>query len=270
MSHSARSGAEIVEEIKSVHCLTPHLWWLGQAGFVLKFKNAIVLIDPSLPTADGTAPALLEPAQIDFAGLILCTRVDPPHFDAKTVLAILDSSRKAKVVVPRRVSDSVIQAGVPLDRMVTTDANLRVEYLDDRIYAVPSTHKASEGLPSGRGPVASQPLGGFPALGYLVRFGPWTIFHAGECSPYPGLGDRLRPYNVSVAILPVSGRQKFEPAEAADLAQETGARWLIPATLGSSEESEIKYDSFVQHILGHRPNIRFKAFQPGEMWAVPE
>ena len=50
--------------------------------------------------------------------------------------------------------------------------------------------------------VALTPLGGYPYLGYLVRFGNYTIYHAGDCVPYPGLVSRLIPYNVNVALLP--------------------------------------------------------------------
>src|SRR5260370_16125651 len=104
--------------------------------------------------------------------------------------------------------------------MVTTDSGLRVEYLDDRIYSVPSAHNQLDWTP----------LGGYPYLRYLVRFGNCTIYHAGDCIPYPGLADRLRAYSLTVALLPINGRKtdatpgNFEIAEAAGLAEEVWAR----------------------------------------------
>jgi L-ascorbate metabolism protein UlaG (beta-lactamase superfamily) len=142
--------------------------------------------------------------------------------------------------------------------MVTTDAGLRVEYLDDRIYAAPSSH----------GKLDWTPLGGYPYLGYLVRFGGVTIYHAGDCVPYDDIVDRLRPYSVTVALLPIGGRPvNFDIPEAAQLAQDIGARWLVPMGYGSPSSLS---ERFIEHMLGHRPAQRFKIFEAGEMWTVPE
>jgi len=95
----------------------------------------------------------------------------------------------------------------------TTDSGLRVEYLDDRVYSAPSAHNALDWTP----------LGGYPYLGYLVRFGNCTIYHAGDGIPYPELAGRLRPYSITVALVPIGGRKadgapgNFEIAEAAQL-----------------------------------------------------
>lgn len=138
---------------------------------------------------------------------------------------------------------------------MTTDAGLRVEYLDDRIYAVPAAHDQLDWTP----------LGGYPHLGYLVRFGGVTIYHAGACVPYEGIVDRLRPYNVTVALLPVGGPpDSFEIAEAAQLGEDIRARWLVPF---SSTPTHI--ERFIDHMLGSRPAQAFKVFECSEKWAVP-
>jgi L-ascorbate metabolism protein UlaG (beta-lactamase superfamily) len=149
--------------------------------------------------------------------------------------------------------------------MVSTDSGLRVEFLDDRIYSVPSAHNQLDWTP----------LGGYPYLGYLMRFGNCTIYHAGDCVPYPGLADRLRPYSVTVALLPISGRKtdsmpgNFEIAEAAELAEEIGARWLVPMHYGMFASNTGNVSRFIDHLLGQRPSQRFKVFECGEMWKVP-
>src|SRR3979409_401310 len=100
------------------------------------------------------------------------------------------------------------------------------------------------------------PLGGYPHLGYLVRFGGITIYHAGDCVPYDDIVDRLRPYSVTVALLPIRGRQNsFDMPEGAQLAQGLAARWLVPMGYGSSPSSS---ERFIEHMLGHRPAQRFK------------
>ena len=151
--------------------------------------------------------------------------------------------------------------------MVTTDSGLRVEFLDDRIYSVPSAHNELEWTP----------LGGYPYLGYLIRFGGCTIYHAGDCVPYPGLADRLRPYSVTVALLPISGRKadaalpgNFEISEAAQLASDIEAQWLVPMHYGMFAANTGDVSRFIDHLLGQRPEQRFKVFELGERWTVPE
>ena len=93
--------------------------------------------------------------------------------------------------------------------------------------------------------------------------------------PYPGLADRLRPYSVTVALLPISGRKadsmpgNFEIAEAAQLAEEIGARWLVPMHYGMFKSKTGDVNRFIDHLLGQRPAQRFKVFECGEMWMVP-
>jgi L-ascorbate metabolism protein UlaG (beta-lactamase superfamily) len=149
--------------------------------------------------------------------------------------------------------------------MTTTDSGLRIEYFKDnlygRVYAVPSAHPQLDWTAAG----------GYPYLGYLIRFGRWTIYHAGDCAMYPELAAHLRPFNVNVALLPI-GPGNFSVSEAAQLASDIGAAWIVPMHYGgfvTPDEGDIEAE-FVSHMLGHRPEQRFKVFQCGEKWTVPE
>jgi L-ascorbate metabolism protein UlaG (beta-lactamase superfamily) len=174
---------------------------------------------------------------------------------------MLETCRAAKIVIPRSAADEANRAGIPYNRMSTTDSGLRIEYFKDnlygRVYAVPSAHPELEWTSAG----------GYPYLGYLIRFGRWTIYHAGDCAPYPELAGHLRPFNVNVAILPIGGG-KFAASEAAQLATEIGAGWLVPMHYGTFEED--RENEFVSHMLGHWPQLRFRVFRCGEKWTVPE
>jgi L-ascorbate metabolism protein UlaG (beta-lactamase superfamily) len=246
-----KRGRELATQIGAASCTSPTLWWLGNSGFALKYRTAILYVDPDL--SQPASP--LGVGDVTHAGLILCTYSG--RIKGDTIPAMLAASPRAKLVIPKSVAEHANSLGIPYNRMVTTDAGLRVEYLDDRIYAVPSAH----------GKLDWTPLGGYPYLGYLVRFGGITIYHAGDCVPYDDIADRLRPYSVTVALLPIKGRpESFDIPEAAQLAQDIGARWLVP--MGYEESSSLD-ERFIEHVLGHRPAQRFKVFEPGEMWTVP-
>ena len=250
MIEPPKRGRELAAQVEAASGASPTLWWLGNNGFALKYRTAIFYLDPDLSQSGSPLCA----GDVTHAGLILCT--DSGRLNGDTIPALLAASPRAKLVIPKSAAEHANSRGISYNRMVTTDAGLRVEYLDDRIYAVPSSH----------GKLDWTPLGGYPYLGYLIRFGGVTIYHAGDCVPYDDIVDRLRPYSVTVALLPIGGRPKsFDIPEAAQLAQDIGARWLV--AMGYSSSSA---DRFIEHMLGHRPAQRFKLFEAGEMWTVPE
>ena len=247
-----QSGRALLADIDGTISTTPTLWWLGHSGFVMRFATITFYIDPCL----SSPPAPLAPADVRHADMILATHAHPLHLDPATILPMLQSSPRAKVVLPKSAAEGARAAGIPFERMTTTDADLRVEYFKDnlygRVYAVPSANPTLD----------YSPTSGYPYLGYLIRFGRWTVYHAGGCTMYEGLADRLRPFNVNVALLPI-GEGSFSVSEAADLAAAIGAGWIVtPADSGAS--------SFVSHMLGHRPAQRFKVLQCGAKWSVPE
>jgi L-ascorbate metabolism protein UlaG (beta-lactamase superfamily) len=233
----------LIATIDQTITATPTLWWLGDAGFVVRFASITFYIDPSF------AELALQPSEVNHADMILATSVQ--RVDA-SLQPMLEASKRAKIILPKSAADVARAAGIPYPRMTTTDAGLRVEYFKDNLYSRVYSSPAS---------LTWTAAGGFPSLGYLIRFGRWTIYHGGSGALYEGLADRLRPFNINVALLPV-GAGNFSAGEAAQLASDIGAGWLVP--YGPPEPS------FVEHLLGHCPEQRFKTFEPGEGWTVPE
>jgi L-ascorbate metabolism protein UlaG (beta-lactamase superfamily) len=251
MSKPVKRGRALLEEIDRTISATPALWWLGENGFIFRFATITFYIDPAL--SPHAAP--LDPSEIRHADLVLSTG---GKLDAPAVSAMLDASRHAKLVLPKSAASQAHSSGIAYERMTTTDADLRIEYFKEnlygRVYAVPSASPSREWT-------AEQ---GHRRLGYLIRFGRWTVYHAGDCAPYQTLADRLRPFNVSIALLPI-GPENFSVAEAAQLAREIGASWVVPMGYRDGEEN-----NFIEHMLGHHPELPFKVFQCGEKWTVPE
>jgi L-ascorbate 6-phosphate lactonase len=266
MNPSIKTGVELVTEIENTRVPAPTLWWLGHSGFAVKFANILFFVDPCLSDVAGRVrviPPPFAPQGVTSADLILCSHSHELHMDPGTLNPMLQSSRRAKVVLPKSAETHARSLGIAFERMTTTDADLRVEYFKEglyaRVYAVPSAHQRLDRTPGG----------GFPYLGYLIRFGGQTIYHAGDCVPYEDLAQRLKPFNVTVALLPIAGRN-FSVQEAAQLAEDVGARWVVPMHYGTFAGDVGNVNGFIEHMLGHRPEQRFKVFQCGEMWTVPE
>jgi L-ascorbate metabolism protein UlaG (beta-lactamase superfamily) len=72
-------------------------------------------------------------------------------------------------------------------------------------------------------------------LGYIAQRESWTFYHSGDTLWYPGLVKKLRAFSIDVAFLPINGSKpercvagNLNGHEAAQLAHETGARWVVP------------------------------------------
>lgn len=257
-----KSGRALIEEIDRTITPSPTLWWLGQSGFIVRFATITFYVDLWLSARpDRRMAAPLEAREITNADMILATHRG--HLDATAVIEMMEASKRAKVVLPKSAADEAHAAGISFARMTTTDADLRIEYFKDnlygRVYAVPSAHPQLDYTPAG----------GYPYLGYLIRFGRWTIYHAGDCAPYEGIVDRLRPFSINVALLPVGGKN-FSVGEAAQLAADIGATWVVPMHYGTVGADGGEENDFIAHMLGQRPEQQFKVFGCGEKWTVPE
>ena len=262
------SGSELIGQINSTHTTTPTLWWLGHCGFAIRFASITFYVDPCLTSPrERIASAALSPEQVTNADMILCTHEHKPHMDPGTLGPMLAASPYAKVVMPKSLAEHANSIGIPYDRMSTTDNGLRIEYFKNnlygRVYSVPAAHPE----------LSWTPATGFPRLGYLIRFERITIYHAGDTLYYPDLASRLKPYNPTVAILPISG-PNLSIAEGARLAEEIGAEWLVPMHYGTFADPDDtaenpRVNRFIDHMLGHRPAQKFKVFTRGEMWTIP-
>lgn len=275
MLKPVKHGAELIREIESSISAEPILWALGHTGFAVRFATLTFYINPcfsDIPGSTRLTAAPLQGSEVHNADLILATDGHPADLDPGSILPMLESSKGAKLVLPRAIEAETTAQGIPANRTAPTDSNLKIEYFRDslwtRIYAIPSARPA----------VDPAPTSGHRSLGYLLRFGRWTVFHAGDCTPYEDLAARLRPFNVNIALLPIGGKN-FSVDEAAQLAADIGATWIVPTRYGTfleeasggkaGGEEDIE-TAFVTHMLGHCPEQRFRTLECGQMWAVPE
>jgi L-ascorbate metabolism protein UlaG (beta-lactamase superfamily) len=265
------TGSQLIDDIERAPAISPTLWWLGHAGFAIKYHHMVFYVDPVLSAVPGRLlPPLLDPADARQAQMLLATSAE--HMDTEALKIMLAASPEAKLVLPKSAAEGARANGIDHGRMTTTDNGLRVEYfgMGDymRVYAVPSARLGADGTTP---ELAHTHAGGYPSLGYLIRAGNITIYHSGDCVPYEGLAERLRPYNVTVALLGVSGPPNtFTVEQAAELASRIGAKWLGPMHYGMFASATADPEHLTSHLLGHHPELRFKLFEPGVAWEVPE
>jgi L-ascorbate metabolism protein UlaG (beta-lactamase superfamily) len=125
------------------------------------------------------------------------------------------------------------------------------------------------GIASAHETVERDEQGHVKALGYVLRFGEWSLYHSGDTLRYHGMAEKLRPFAVDVALLPINGRAperrvagNLSGPEAAQLASDIGAKLAIPCHFDMFEFNTATPDAFVDAC--HRLGQPFRILRCGE------
>ncbi len=275
MIQPVNSGRSLLDEIEQAECPTPMIWWLGQSGFAIKHRERIVYVDPYLSESltkkykDTNKPHIrmtecpLNPAEITHADLIFCSHKHSDHLDPGTIPAMMAASPKASLFVPRSLVDHTANMGAPRDRTFGTDAGARVQGF---VHVIPAAHERLD----------YSVETGYPYVGFVIRLGNVTVYHSGDCVPYPELVDHLRPFDITVALLPINGTDpkrgvtgNFNIEEAVQLAEDIGAEWIVPTHYDMFTFNTVDVNDFLKHMDSRRLRTRHKVMQCGEGWRIP-
>jgi L-ascorbate metabolism protein UlaG (beta-lactamase superfamily) len=225
----------------SVPAETPdelRIWWLGQSGFLIRHRDSFLLFDPYLsdsltakyaqsdkPHVRMTA-RVVGPDQLTGISVITSSHNHTDHLDAATLRPLLAANPSAQFVIPEANRAFVA------DR-VECEANWPIGLDDGQNIVVNGWHLT--GIASAHNERETDAAGRHRYLGYIVRRGPWTLYHSGDTLLYPGLADTLLEYAVDVAFLPINGNRperrvagNLNGHEAAQLAHDIGAGLVIP------------------------------------------
>ena len=208
------------------------LWWLGQSGFVVQWRGRHLLLDPYLsdsltkkyahtdkPHVRMTERAV-DPGTLDFIDVVTSSHNHTDHLDAETLGPLLRVNHRITLVVAAANRNFVAERlGMDASFPVGLEIGQSTEAGPFRIQAVPAKHDEL----------------GPEFVGYIVRCGPWTIYHSGDTLLYDGMAELLQSHKVDVALLPINGRAperrvagNLNAVEAAQLGKQIAARTVIP------------------------------------------
>jgi L-ascorbate metabolism protein UlaG (beta-lactamase superfamily) len=215
-----------------------HVWWLGQAGFLIAHAGRHLVVDPYLSDtltekyAGSATPhvrmteRVLAPEQLAFADAVLASHHHGDHLDGGTLAPLLRAAPGAMLVAPAAHRALALErAQVEAGRVLDIDVGRAVSVRGIRIAGVPAAHEE----------LARDAAGRWLHLGFVISAGPFRIHHAGDTVPFPGQAAGVGP--VDVALLPINGRGAGVPgnldgAEAAALAAALPARMTVPCHFG--------------------------------------
>jgi len=216
-----------------------HLWWLGQSGFLVKWENAHLLIDPYLSDSltkkyAGTqkphvrmTERVIAPEKLDFIRVVTSSHNHTDHLDGETLIPLMQVNPGLAIIVP--------QANLKFtsERLKTQPERLTAIRADSealacgpfKFHAIPSAHEMLE----------TDENGDHKFVGYIIEVAGKTIYHSGDACPYDGLVERLKKWSIDLALLPINGRDpargvagNFTAAEAVQLAVDINARLVVP------------------------------------------
>ena len=240
MIKPALQGEALLADIRTASRNDHHfrLWWLGQSGFLLQWKGEHLLFDPYLSDsltkkyADTDKPHVrmteipVDPARLTFIDVCTSSHNHTDHLDADTLNPLRHANPGMKFIIPeanrafvadRLGCDPAWLTGMNDGESITAGAF--------HITAVPAAHEQIE----------RDELGRSKYLGYVVKFGSWTVYQPGDTMLYDGMVARLRPFRIDVALLPINGAAperrvagNLSSREAVKLGKQIGAKLVIP------------------------------------------
>jgi L-ascorbate metabolism protein UlaG (beta-lactamase superfamily) len=230
------------------------LWWLGQSGFLLQWQGIHVLLDPYLSDSltrkysqtdkphVRMTELVVDPAQLSFVDIATSSHNHSDHLDAETLGPILARNPSIRLVIPEANRPFVAgRLKIAPAAPIGLDDGSSIELSGIRFSAVASAHETVEHDEHGR----------VKALGYVLKFGDWSLYHSGDTLRYDGMAEKLRPFAVDVALLPINGRAperrvpgNLSGPEAAQLAHDIGAKLVIPCHYEMFEFNTATPDAF--------------------------
>jgi L-ascorbate metabolism protein UlaG (beta-lactamase superfamily) len=219
--------------------------WLGQAGFLIRLGECLLAIDPYLSDSladkyrgrpwahERMMPIPIEPSRVTNVSAVLCTHAHGDHLDPGTLPELARVNPECRFVVPCAAHRTALERGVPAEQLITIDAGQQLALAADvSLNAVPAAHEECR----------VDERGHHHFLGYVLRRGALAVYHSGDCVPFPGLAERLARERITVALLPVNGRDavrrergvpgNFTFAEAVDLCVQAAIPRLIVCHFG--------------------------------------
>jgi L-ascorbate metabolism protein UlaG (beta-lactamase superfamily) len=219
-----------------------YLWWLGQAGFALRYNDLFALIDPYLSDFlekkyrrqkflhKRLMPPPLIASEISGLDWVLCTHRHSDHMDPETLALLAANNKKCRFVVPNAEREFAINLGLPENRVEGVNCG-DDKLLQDRIRVRPVAAAHEEFETNHRGE--------HHFLGYILKFAGMNLFHSGDGIPYSGLKKKLRKSQIDIALLPVNGRDEFRKSHG------------VPGNFTLMEAIELCDGAGIQVLLGH-------------------
>jgi L-ascorbate metabolism protein UlaG (beta-lactamase superfamily) len=205
---------------------------------------------------------VIHPEELRELSWVFCSHRHSDHMDPATLSILATQNPSCQFFVPKAELDSARNAGIPSKQMIGVNAGDSLKLTGQlTVDVLPSAHETLE----------TNERGEHRFLGFILSMAGGTIYHSGDCVPYPGLASALKEMNIDLAILPVNGRDEhrrgngfagnFTFDEAANLCRDAGISWMVPCHFGMFEFNTISRRELEEKALNSK--IGLQCLVPG-------
>ncbi len=213
-------------------------WWLGQSGYLIQYNGEKLLIDPylsdslTLKYAATNKPhvrmseRVIDPSMLTGINVVSSSHNHTDHLDPETLKPLVAVNPGIAIICPEANKSLVSErTGKAADYLTGLTENSEITKGVFHFYGIAAAHNS----------IDRDENGNCKYMGYVVRFGRWTIYHSGDCLLYEGLIEKIRPFNPDFVLLPINGNDPARGVagnmnidEAVFFARSVNASWLIP------------------------------------------
>lgn len=233
---------------------TLHVWWLGQSGFLVQWAGERLLFDPYLSDsltekyAATDKPHVrmtercIDPGRLTGISRVTASHVHTDHLDGATLMPLAGANPGFRLYVPHPV---IPEAQKRLGDAEVTYCGMgdRDKYFEGRweLHGVIAKHNE----------VVRDEDGNCHCTGFLVKCGPFTIYHSGDTLWHDDLVSLVRQFPCDLMLLPINGNRperrvagNLNGTEAASLARAGKTRLVVPCHYDMFEFNTETTDEF--------------------------
>ncbi|MCU0871745.1 MAG: MBL fold metallo-hydrolase [Pirellulaceae bacterium] len=246
------------------------LWWLGQAGFVVKSPaGRLVVIDPYLSNSakaigdqhglnlDRLVPPPLAPLELAGVDLYAMTHSHGDHLDPETLVGYRAAGGRGPFLAPAETAEKLQQLDVPAGQIVMTWPNKICTVGDLEIRATFAIPFSGDDLTH---------------VGYLVRVvGGCCVYFTGDTAYHELLAISVGPHKPDVLVAVINPAfRNMGPIEAARLARELNVQVAIPCHYDMFPDNSLPPQLLRTNLVVEGIGDRYRRLEHGKAFTFPE
>ena len=273
-----KKGKELLSEIEATSLPSElvSLWYIGQMGVIIKWKDCVLCIDPVLGPMQGddggdrrNYPVPFEPEELK-ADYVFCTHSHGDHMHRETLKGLCKKNPEMKGVLPSPLLEEALSFGIPEQQLLglrqNQEIHLKAEIIVETAATAHETYQFDK-------------EGNSLTLGWLFDFGGSKVFHSGDTVVTRELIEKLQKFQgIAAAMLPINGRDlerneqdivgNMNSREACWFSAEVGADLTIPLHYDMIDGNLENPLIFADYMERYYPWKKYHIFRLGERYIL--